>query len=208
MASEILVVCASRGRNIALQAMLDSARSTASGPVDFAVRVDDDDETDYGSIEGISLHRGPRVGPCASLNELVEAHPGYSVYGAVTDDCEFTSRHWDVWVRQRKDWHSFLAPRIPGSSRMDFPWMTGSVVRALGFMCPPRFTHFYWDVALEILGDQHRMIAAPEPGVFDILHFDAFTDEFQERRARDLDALMNWCVFERRDHAQRLRRHS
>lgn len=156
-----LVMVASRDRPERLASMIESVRATSEA--DIAVYVDDDQAELYRPViaasNGPKVCVGPRIGPCASLEHLAASHPGYDAYGAATDDCEFLTAGWDQWMlKQCRGVRMFS----PNGTRMDFPWMSGVCMRALGSFVPTAkntaggtfyFRHYYWDVALEVLAD-------------------------------------------------------
>lgn len=172
---DVLVVCASRDREAELESMIHSVRVTSGAGV--AVYLDDDNADLYGEIEGAMVTVGPQVGPCASLNALVHKHPGYKVYVAATDDCQFITRGWDKWITSAADrlgvgliapYHA-SPPALEhiGRSRMDFPCATAGWIEAMGDFClmtgnPPGPQHFYWDVVLELVAGDRVVYATQD----------------------------------------------
>lgn len=170
MNGRVLVMCASRDRNLSLERMIDSVRRT-SKLADVAVYVDEDQAKDYRDCSATVLV-GPQVGPVASLNALWKAHPAYEAYGAMTDDCEFVSLGWDEWVletvKKFPNQIGLIAPWLNGTPkyegateawgtylrRMDFPWATGKWIDTVGWFAYPGAGHFYWDVVSEVIGWQ------------------------------------------------------
>lgn len=210
--TKILVVCASRDRNLALMDMIRSVRQTAANPVEIAVYVDEDQRQDYAPyLNGMAvrLSLGPRIGPVASLNRLVELNPGFDAYGAATDDCEFTTRGWDRWVREvvaQRPGPLVLAPYTRGYERMDFPWATREWIEALGWFAYPRCKHFYWDVLLEILGEQAEAIARASRDEFTISHdLNDVSGDLGDKLAADALATVRALALERPKLLQKLR---
>ena len=85
----------------------------------MAVYVDEDQKDQYAGIDKRAmLTVGKRVGQCAALNALHSNHPGYLVYGAATDDCEFMTSGWDQWVlRARESFPGRVGAISPSISR-------------------------------------------------------------------------------------------
>src|SRR5258706_5113248 len=183
MNGRLLVCIASRDRNLALERAIQSILKTST-QADIAIYIDEDQIGLYGDLlnppQQVKFVIGPRVGACESLNHLVAQHPGYSAYGAAVDDCEFVSPGWDQWVlaelEKMPKGIGLLSPKIPGSQRMDFPWASGAWIKLVGYLVPPKIHHFYWDVALEILGEQTHISRADE-SQFLIVHDDAPSED-------------------------------
>ena len=172
MKDRLLIVCASRGRRERLLRMVNSVRRT-SLLADVAVYEDEDDPqvTRVGNDEYIQVV-GPQLGPCRSLNALVKRFPGHAAYGAATDDCTFETKDWDKWVLEQA--HQYPVCAIAPYSdqpvpRMDFPWVTGKWVEAMGSFTGLGTYQAYWDVALQILGEQ-TCIRFARPDEFRIWH--------------------------------------
>lgn len=174
MNGRVLVVCATRDRSHLIGNMVDSIYATSTR-ADVAIYVDDDHPDDAAGVDSrATIVVGPRIGPCASLNELVRKFPGYEAYGAATDDCEFMTPGWDRWVleccRLAPEGIALIAPRCESDFRMDFPWATARWIEVVGSFCGVDTHHYYWDVALELLGELTSIAYAKE-SEFSIRHF-------------------------------------
>jgi hypothetical protein len=153
--------------------MIDSVLRTSTR-ADVVVYLDEDQESLYrGTDRRAKLVVGKRHGQCVALNSIHAGFPGYLAYGAATDDCEFMAPGWDQWVIQTT--HGFrggvgaMAPAHEHPQRMDFPWFTDKWIQALGLFVPLGTEHFYWDVALEVIGE-FTQIAYATPEQFLIRH--------------------------------------
>lgn len=170
-------MCASRGRPDALQRMLHSATATTT-VADIAVYIDEDQKEAYSGVTGkYRAVSGRRLGPCMSLNAMAKLLPGYEAYGAMTDDATFETPGWDSWVLKTvagfKGGIGVIAPKTDGGDddRMDFPWASGRWVEVMDIFVPVRTYHFFWDVALQLMGEQTQ-IAFARPDEFLIAHED------------------------------------
>lgn len=157
MNGRVLVMCASRERPDSLVRMVSSVKSTSDN-ADVVVYLDDDDRYNYPkTIPGATVVVGPRHGQCTSLNSIAHHNPGYSAYGAATDDCIFETPGWDEWVLGRASGFpagiGAISPYCELYGRMDFPWVTGEWLKVAGRFVPMNVRHFYWDVALELVGE-------------------------------------------------------
>lgn len=211
-----LVMCASRSRPELLDGMLRSVVATSEAEV--AVYVDEDQRDLYADclqLPHIHYTVGPRIGPCASLEALAANHPGFDAYGAATDDCEFLTPDWDGWMLEQCGRPRFFSPNGP---RMDFPWMSGPALRALGSFVPTpknliggdfQFRHYYWDVALEVLADSVGALVRTS-GEFVIRHHEIDPTYSQSEQqwilGADARALALWAAFSRPIDIDRLRR--
>lgn len=177
MTDRALIVCASRDRPNLLRDMIHSFKATST-KADLAVYVDDDQGGPYlNAALGAHMIVGPRIGPCAALNALVKAHPGYAVYGAVTDDALFENDGWDQWALTAAagfpNGIGLLAPITHMHGRMDFPWATAGWIDVVGDLCYPGTHHFYWDVALELLGESLGLIRYATRDECTLIHLEA-----------------------------------
>jgi hypothetical protein len=172
----VLVMCASRNRPESIARMIESVVETSS-VADVAVYIDKDQRAEYESLAGLpcDVFCGDRMFQCRSLNLLAERNPGYEAYGAATDDCLFVSKGWDQWViEQSGGFRANVGSMVPQTvggykKRMDFPWLTGRWVEVVGKFVPTDTRHFYWDVALQVLGEQTQIAYADESS-FGIRH--------------------------------------
>ena len=168
MNGRVLVVCASRSRPERLEQMIESVANTST-LADVAVYIDEDQVDDYKNVKGrYRVFSGLRVWPCKSIDFLVNDMPGYEAYGAATDDCRFVTPGWDQWVldtaKSFKSGIGAIAPQTVGGvdRRMDFPWLTGKWIQAWGRFVPFDTQHFYWDVALQLVGEETQIAFATE----------------------------------------------
>ncbi len=181
----VLVVLASRDRNYALNRMLESAFRTSS-QADIAVYIDDDQRSDYEATllidPRISYVYGPRIGPVASMNQLVRERPGYVAYGSSTDDSEFLTKNWDQWVlktaREFPHGIGIMSPKLATSERMDYPWATAKWIETLGWFAWPGAHHFYWDILVELLGEAVGAIRYATAEEFAMIHDNVPCDDY------------------------------
>ena len=143
------VLIPSRERPESLAKAIESVRAT-SMHADVLVYIDDDDES-YRDLEQaetkrmdgrVIFHHGSRVGPAASCNALVEANPGYGVYGHIADDCEITTNGWDQWLFANLD--LVISPRVSLGPHVDLPFVTREWIDKLGWFAYPGNYHTGW----------------------------------------------------------------
>lgn len=173
--NRILAMCPSRSRPKSLNTMIDSLYRTSS-KADIAVYIDDDQAEMYAGTDARAMAGvGPRHGLCMALNSMVCKYPGYLAYGLVTDDSTFESPGWDRWVTKTsggfRNGIGAIAPWCQLDKRMDFPWFTSKWIEVVGEFCPLRTEHFFWDLAMEIVGD-HTAIRYATRDEFEMRHYD------------------------------------
>ena len=189
MNGRVLVACSSRDRPEYLEKMIASVTKTST-VADVAVYIDDDQKDKYVGVKGkYRMFCGYRMWPCKSLNLIVKAMPGYEAYGAATDDCEFISDGWDQWVLRAVDGFKsrigVICPQTVNGykKRMDFPWVSGNWLKVVGGLVPYETQHFYWDVGLQILGEQTQIIYATEQE-FGLSHDEQFPAAEQPKEGK------------------------
>ena len=173
--------------------MIASVRSTSSAEV--AVYVDRDQESLYARPD-CKLTVGDRIGPVHSLNALVKQHPGYAVYAAATDDCEFVTRDWDRWLldRARERPVAALAPYVEGSpGALDFPALTAGWIKTIGHMAHPTIGHFYWDLAVQIVAEHCGCCLRAQESEFTVKHHGIAPEVDNMRCYFDAKAFAVWA---------------
>jgi len=134
---------------------------------DVLAYIDDDQEKDYpDTLAGVKRLVGPRIGPVASANVLVEKFPDYSVYGLITDDTTMVCRDWDEWVLAAMDSMAgrivVVSPRHNLGEHVDMPFVSREWIDTVGWYACPDFYHFCWPVLLGLMGQLTCLIYPPE----------------------------------------------
>lgn len=202
--SRVLVVLASRDRDYALGRMIESCQNTST-QADIAVYVDGDQADDYARVikrhPDVDWTVGPRIGPVAAMNQLVHAHPGYLAYGASTDDSEFITPGWDQWViKTSGEFRSgigLMAPKLPDSKRMDYPWATAKWIEALGWFAWAGCHHLYWDILLELIGEATGTIRYATKEEFAMFHENVQSENYMIKSFTDARNLIPIIAIER-----------
>jgi hypothetical protein len=196
--------------------MLDSVRKTTAF-ADVAVYIDEDQTSDYTDIpDWVHVYYGPRIGQCRSLDHLVKKMPGYTAYGAATDDSAFVTPGWDQWVlktcKALPGGIGLIAPFSGGDGeRMDFPWATGKWVQAVGSFTLVGTHHSYWDVALQMLAESVEAMAFAQEDEFKMWHEALLMGDGKDTQMNDVGKLTYllyhvhndarivcvWCAHER-----------
>jgi hypothetical protein len=176
MSERIAVLIPSRDRPAKLAQAIKSVRDT-SLLADVLVYVDDDqrekyravEESELGRMDGrVTMHYGSQVGPVGSANALVDANPGYSVYGLITDDTRMVTNGWDRWVleavKQFPNRIVVISPRHNLGEHVDMPFVTREWIDVTGWFAYPRFFHYCWPILTGIMGEMTAIVHAPDSG--------------------------------------------
>ena len=189
----IAILCPTRDRPRELARLLESIQ-VSSERADVLTYIDDDQVDLYAGIDGITRMVGPRVGPVAAANALVEANPGYAVYGLLTDDCVVTTPGWDDWLIDAIDYFprrvAVISPHHNNGDHVDMPFCSSEWIEAVGWYACPDAYHYVWPIITGLIGERTAICHAPE-GQFHIEH-DYIEGTYPERRARDYEAFFNF----------------
>lgn len=200
----ISILCPSRGRPNLAKKMVDTALSTAKGPIQILIYLNDDDpklQEYINTIDNKFLIVGPDRSPVYSWNKLAELAV-FDILMLQGDDAWFETEHWDEKVanvfNQYPDKIVFAYPNLNG-----YEWRGGKLtedhcphffvhknwVRALGYFVPPHFWHWYVDTwyrdISKLINRRHIMNDVKIPLLVD---FEDATDSRKDRlsnRERD-----------------------
>lgn len=211
----------SRYRPAGLKTMWDSARALAARPdeLELVYRLDDDDSTEYGYLEGnVTRVRGPRIVLSELWNEAHARAQG-PVYWHGGDDNIFRTEEWDEIVRYEIARYPDGIVMVHGRDGFQdarvgtHSFITREWVEASGFFMPPYFSSDYNDLWLTEVADAigrrsfvtdlyiEHMHPVAGKGTWDATH--------QERLARhqqdNVAELYAHLLPERQAHGDRLR---
>ena len=164
-----------------------------------------DNDRNLPNLDGVFYLHGERIGPVASYNAMVRERPGYDVYGAITDDCTFETKGWDNWIREKASGITAIAPYVRDSGRMDFPWCTREWIETVGYFALPRCYHYYWDVAMEVLGQLSRIVYAGQYD-FRIDHHGEPISAQPVTVLQDAIETIHWLIWNRPAQVSKLRK--
>lgn len=169
---------------------------------------------------GVVFVIGERRGPLASVNrmaQLVTATNGgiTARYGPssgmvyMTDDSTVSPIGWELWLES-------VFHRTPigivsahhaddDTTIVNFPAMSSAMHEKLGWFGPPEMHAWYWDTALEIIGDAVGLTYAKSSELrFD--HSNRLPNEpGKVTTCEDAVAFHSWCLTGRRQAIQRVR---
>jgi hypothetical protein len=128
---------------------------------------------------------GDRIGPVAAANELARTHPGYDVYGLLTDDCTVTTPRWDEWVleavKQFPNRICVISPHHNMGNHVDMPFVTKEWIKAVGWYACPDCYHYSWPTITGLIGEMTAICHAPAHK-FHVEHADHVQDHTAQTR--------------------------
>ena len=116
---------------------------------DLIFAFDDDDITNYQSINGVSFQRLPRMRIGGTLNALAFMYAKHYKYICFMGDDHRPKTHsWDerlIEPLQDKPGFSYGNDLLQGKNLPTAIVMSSSIINTLGYMVPPKLKHFYFD---------------------------------------------------------------
>lgn len=148
-----MIVIPSRGRPQSLAAFFLTSRPRTPG----IVLLDDDDADAYAGItvpESWTVLVGSRAGYAALLNRAFERFPDEPWYANLGDDCRARPEWWDVHLAAMAVRHGVAYGNdcINGETTCGFPFISGDLVRTIGWLAYPPLGHLYSDTIWREIG--------------------------------------------------------
>lgn len=148
--TDLAVLVPSRGRPHNVARLISACKRTCAGDVLLAFGFDEDDPALADNLAALSWNASatvrPRMGLAPWTNELAALHPDAAWLASLGDDMEPVTPGWDVKLCAAAGPRGMAYP--DDQRRDDVPEavvMAAAVVKALGWMCPPGFDHWYID---------------------------------------------------------------
>lgn len=179
---KIAILVPSRERPKRASELIESWKSTSAGLSEFYWYVDDDDPAidDYSSIippNGLVV--GPRLDLCAATNQLWRNIPKHDFYMYLSDDFLFRTKDWDARVLEAfNGWPDrvgivYCNDLYQKEKLATEATLSGRLVDALGYVCPPAFQHLYVDNFVVDLGRALGRLKYLENVLIEHMHPDA-----------------------------------
>lgn len=135
--------------------------------------IDDDQRDEYEPVliaaglgPRVRVLYGPRIGPVASANILVEDNPDYHAYGLITDDTRITTWGWDAWLlyvlEKFPQEIAVVSPRHNLGEHVDMPFVSKRWIEVVGWYACPEMYHFCWPILTGLIGEMTAIVHAPE----------------------------------------------
>lgn len=168
MKNNILLIVPTRSaggvRLQTLETLIESWHQTTDGYSDMLINFDVDEAALYipivekwGSGKITFLMSGKRVSYAEKLNGIIEAPlllDQYDIIGHPSDDHVFMTRGWEEPIIK---WVSYMGvgygdDLLQGENLPTCPFISSSILKGLGFMCPPGMKHMFVDNFWKDLG--------------------------------------------------------
>lgn len=209
------VLIPSRDRPECLKRAIQSVRET-SRAADVLAYIDDDQRDLYSEIENaelgradgrVILHYGSQVGPVAAANALVEANPGYGIYGLITDDTRVITPGWDVWCNEAADQFpnriAVISPRHNLGEHVDMPFVTKEWIGVTGWYACPDFFHYCWPILTGLIGEMTAIVHTPDKRFG--LHHDGLPHSNRDRHRDDAEAFFEFVALRMPVYVEKIR---
>jgi len=178
----IAVLCPTRRGPDALKLLAKSVADTSNARV--LAYVDDDSREAYrhgwgqnpgqfvDAMARTFIYEGPRIGPVASMNVLVNHYlDQFDIFGMVPDDATFETAGWDR--RMEEVAASFqggigaMSPKHSLGDHVDIPFVTRRWIDILGWFAYPGFYHWGWPTVISALAEGiQSLVHLPEESCF------------------------------------------
>ena len=206
----ILTICPSRERPKRLETMLDSFYATSLEST-LVVVVDKDDPTieEYRAIHKkchlFDLCETQLASNTERFNETVKSFGNFKYYHMTNDDVIYRTDQWDMHFMNILDSRPGIAfgnDLMMRNNQCTTPFISGDIVRALGWIQMPRLTHLYADNVWMILGKLMQSLFYMEGIVIEHMHPEVKKAEMDDVYRRDnsedmykhdSEAFFNWC---------------
>lgn len=151
---------------------------------------------------------GPRFGPVSSINTLCHAvrpggglraaYPNARAFTYLTDDSTIGPSGWDDYLLRTID--SFpnqigvVSLAHAGANYVNFYAISTNMVEAVGYYAIPHGVHaWYWDTAMELIGDATNIVYA-DPKDVEVHHVQQVTHDSMGLPAEDCRSFAMWCI--------------
>jgi hypothetical protein len=207
----ILTVCPTRERPKRFCEMVDSFYATTKNSYLLAI-VDQDDPClkEYQAIHKANhlfeLWETQFADNTTRINKAFERFPDYPFYHITNDDVIYRTNEWDTHlanVLMKRSGVAFGNDLIHKDNLCVTPFISGDVVRALGWLQMPRLRHLYGDNTWMLLGKLLGNLFYLEDVVIEHMHHEVGKAEMDETYRKDNSAEMyrhdeqaffEWCA--------------
>jgi hypothetical protein len=153
---------------------------------------------------------GTRIGPVQSINQLCHAarpggglrsmFPNADIWTYMTDDSTIRPSGWDRYLTREIDGfpnQMGVLSLFHGGDYVNFYALSTRMVGAVGFYGVPTLHAWYWDTAMELVGDATRMVYS-RPEDVEIQHHQEQTKDSLGQPTKDLEQFHRWMITERK----------
>lgn len=145
---ELMIIVPSRGRPDNVSELIAHVKEY-SEVSDICFGFDEDDDSEYEAVDGVTFHRLPRTRIGGTVNALARIYiKQYKYIAFLGDDHRPKTYGWDsklIEPLKSKAGFSYGNDLLQGKNLPTAAVMSSSIVETLGFMVPPVLKHFYFD---------------------------------------------------------------
>lgn len=144
---KVLLVVPTRGRPEASLNFYEAFKGN-SQITDLMFGLDDDDAESYPRIENVLYEINPRMGMNGTLNHIASKYADkYDYIAFMGDDHRIRTAGWDVTLTNAIGdlGLAYGNDLLMGESLATAVVMSSNIIRAIGFMAPPKQKHLYLD---------------------------------------------------------------
>lgn len=175
MNNEVLLIVPSRKRQLKVVNFFNYFKDNST-ITDLCLGLDDDDYFNYPVYEDVIYEINPNMNLCQKLNHISNKYASdYKYLAFMGDDHWIRTKNWDEKLVQSIEKipngiaygnDLFQGPNLP-----TFVLMDSSVIKTLGYMCPPKQKHLYIDNFWKDLGTKLNTLVYVSDVVVEHMHF-------------------------------------
>ena len=173
LGKDVLVIVPTRGRpDSSVEFHKEFLQKSMISDLMFAI--DEDDADSYPSIDGVLYEVNPRMGMNGTLNYVATKYADkYKYIAFMGDDHRVRTFGWDLVMAERIGslGVAYGNDLIQGQALPTSVMMSSKIIKAIGYMAPPKQKHMYLDNFWLDLGTRLNAIHYLEDVIIEHLHF-------------------------------------
>ena len=173
LGKDVLVIVPTRGRpDASVEFHKEFLQKSMISDLMFAI--DEDDADSYPRIDGVLYEVNPRMGMNGTLNYVANKYADkYKYIAFMGDDHRVRTFGWDLVMAERIGslGVAYGNDLIQGQALPTSVMMSSKIIKAIGYMAPPKQKHMYLDNFWLDLGTRLNAIHYLEDVIIEHLHF-------------------------------------
>ncbi len=173
LGKDVLVIVPTRGRpDSSVEFHKEFLQKSMISDLMFAI--DEDDADSYPRIDGVLYEVNPRMGMNGTLNYVATKYADkYKYIAFMGDDHRVRTFGWDLVMAERIGslGVAYGNDLIQGQALPTSVMMSSKIIKAIGYMAPPKQKHMYLDNFWLDLGTRLNAIHYLEDVIIEHLHF-------------------------------------
>lgn len=182
---EILIIVPSYQRQNKILGFYEAWKKTTSNRSEVVLVLEEKDE-EYPKINGVKIMKGNYGNIVISTNEAFYKYPDYKIYGFLNDDHILRTKGWeDVIIKTLENGgYAYGNDLLQKEKLATAVFISGDIVRKLGYICTPRLTHLYIDRTWNDIGNAIGKLYYLENIIIEHMHFTAGKSDKDEQYKR------------------------